>query len=107
MFPLVLLVLLGVAQAALWAHANSVVQAAAAHGAEIAGSYGATAADGEEAAATFVETAGNIDARLVQVQSAEGAGTVTVTVAAPFAFLFGEMSVRAEAVVVKERLEAP
>lgn len=81
-FPVVLLLLLGGVQGALWYHARAVAVAAAQEGARAAALEGATAGAGQAAAAAFVQATGGADVLPgAQVVASRTATTASVTVA--------------------------
>ena len=107
MFPIVLAIVIGIVQAALWAHANSVAQAAADYGAEIAAAYESDAAAGEEAALVFLSQAPAIKDGSATAAIDGATDQVTVSVSASFPSVFGLLGVEASATTVRERLPAP
>lgn len=102
LFPIVVLVVLFIVQAALWSHANAVAQAAAEHGAEVAAAFGASADDGREAATGFLAQAGQINDPVVQAVRVDGQASVTVR--GTFPSVFGRLDVAATTTIVVERV---
>jgi Flp pilus assembly protein TadG len=80
-FPVLLLIIFGGMQGALYYYARSVALAAAQEGSRAAGAETATAGDGQRAASGFVTQAGGADVlRASQVSSSRSATSATVTV---------------------------
>ena len=102
LFPVLILVVLGMFQLALSAHANAVAQAAAERGAEAAASFGASEADGRVAAQDFLVLAGQIDDPRVDVVLTPAAAGVVVRGTYPS--VFGRLDVAASASVPVERV---
>lgn len=104
LFPVLLAIVLGITQTALWAHANAVAQAAAEHGAEVAAAHDSNEAAGELAAETFLAQARAVrDGDAVAVIDT-ASSRVTVTVTATYPSVFGALGVSATTTTVLERL---
>ena len=101
-----MVVLVVMVQVALWAHANSVAQAAAEHGAEVASAFRATEAEGEQAAEGFLANASHMSNVDVDVQRS-AAGVVTVQVRAESPGVFGPLAINATTSLVVERVGPP
>lgn len=102
--PLLLFVIVGIAQAALWAHANSAAQAAADFGAEVASAYDATPRQGQDAAAEFLDQIGNVNNINVEPITFSADGTrLTIVVTGDVPGVVGSLSVRAVSTAVVER----
>jgi hypothetical protein len=78
--PLLLLLILSVAQFALWAHASHIARAAANSGVQTARAYGSTAGAGQQDATTVLDQLAGTVLTHRQVQAERGAATATVTV---------------------------
>jgi len=104
LFPIILVVVLAIFQAALWAHAGAIAQAAADHGAEVAASFGADGAAGESAALDLAAKAGTIGDVVAQTSDDPGSEFVTVQVSGTYPSLFGRLEVHASATTVRERV---
>lgn len=104
LFPIVLVVVLALFQAALWAHAGAVAQAAAEHGAEVAASFGSDDAAGEAAAIDLATKAGTIGDVVASATGDTGSDFVTVRVSGTYPSLFGRLDVEASATTVRERV---
>lgn len=102
LFPVLILVVLGMVQLALSAHANAVAQAAAEHGAEAAASFGGSADDGEVAAQDFLVLAGQIDDP--QIEVFRDTASAAVIVRGSYPSVFGRLEVAASASVPVERV---
>lgn len=108
LFPIIVVILLAAMQLGLWAYANSTAQAAADHGAEVAATYpqGSGVEDGRVSALDFVHRSGLMRTATAEVATLEGVRpSVTVTIRAEFASLFGLLDVRASSTVPFEQLE--
>lgn len=104
LFPVVIAVVLGLVQAALWAHAGAIAQAAADHGVEVASTAGSTDAAGIDAAQDFVANAGMVRDVSVSVSSGADSDLVSMTVSGSYPSVFGSLSVSASSSTVRERL---
>lgn len=107
LFPIVIAVVLGIVQAALWAHAGAVAQAAADHGVEVAALLGSDDETGIAAAQDFLNHAGGLHDVAVSAANPDGSEFVRMTVTGSYPSVFGSMSVRATATTVRERVPAP
>lgn len=104
LFPVLIAVVLGIVQAALWAHAGAVAQAAADHGVEVAALLGSNDAAGIAAAEDFVVNAGALSEVVVSASNADGSQFVEMHVTGSYPTVFGSLSVTATATTVRERL---
>jgi Flp pilus assembly protein TadG len=104
LFPVLLAVVLGIVQAALWAHAGAVAQAAADHGVEVAALLGSDDAAGIAAAEDFVVNAGALSQVVVSASNADDSQLVEMHVTGSYPTVFGSLSVTATATTVRERL---
>ncbi len=104
LFPVLIAVVLGIVQAALWAHAGAVAQAAADHGVEIAALIGSDDAAGVAAAQDFLVHAGSLHDVVVVADNADGSQLVQMQVTGSYPTVFGSLSVTATATTVRERL---
>ncbi len=95
---------LAIVQAALWAHAGAVAQAAADHGVEVAALLGSDDAAGAAAAHDFARNAGTLNGVVVAADNAPGSELVVMTVTGSYPSVFGSLSVSATATTVRERL---
>lgn len=97
--PLLLLMLLGIVQFAVWSHATHIAQAAAAHGLAAARAMGGTAADGHAGAAQVLDQLGDGPLVAPEIDVARGPTTVSVRVAGTASQVvpFLQLPVRAEA----------
>lgn len=95
--PLILFLIIGIAQAALWAHATAVAQAAADFGADIGSTYGADPLAGEEAARQFVAQSGGLNNVVPgsSLSTVAGVDQVTVTIVGEVPSVVGSLTVRA------------
>lgn len=95
--PLILLLIVGIAQAALWAHASAVAQAAADFGADVGSTYRASPDAGPLAARGFVAQSGGLNnaAAVSQQISIDGVAHVTITVTGEVPSVVGALTVRA------------
>jgi Flp pilus assembly protein TadG len=107
LFPVVIAIVLGIVQAALWAHANAVAQAAAEYGAEIAAAYDSDEQAGETAALEFLGQANAIRDGRAQAVIDTTSQRVTVIVTASYPSVFGSLGVSASSTTVLERLPEP
>lgn len=107
LFPILLAIVIGIVQTALWAHATSVAQAAADYGAEIAAAYDSDAPAGEQAALTFLSQASAVRNGSASAAIDTATDQVTVTVNAQYPSVFGLLGIEATATTVRERLPAP
>lgn len=107
LFPIVIAVVLGIVQAALWAHAGAIAQAAADHGVEVAALLGSDDATGIAAAQGFVSSAGGLGNVAVTASNPAGSELVEMTVSGTYPSVFGRLSVTATATTTRERLPAP
>lgn len=99
--------MLGIVQAALWAHAGAVAQAAADHGVEVAALLGSDDAAGIDAARDFVRNAGTLHDVVVTADNADGGQLVEMRVRGSYPTVFGSLSVTATATTVRETLPEP
>lgn len=99
-------VVLGIVQAALWAHAGAIAQAAADHGVEIASLLGSDDEAGIAAAQDFARNAGTLQDVVVSAANAPDSELVEMTVTGSYPSVFGRLSVHASATTVRERLPA-
>lgn len=104
LFPLIIAVVIAIVQAALWAHAGAIAQAAADHGVEVAAALGSSDDAGEAAALDFASNAGTIGNVEVDASNAADSGLVEMTVRGSYPTVFGTRSVTATAVTVREEL---
>jgi Flp pilus assembly protein TadG len=107
--PLLLLILLGIVQLALWSHATHVAQAAAAQGLAATRVQGGTAGAGTDRARQFLQylDGGSLtDTAVHTTRSAERA-TVDIDGVASCVVPFLELRVHAEAVGAVERVDGP
>jgi len=104
LFPVVIAVVLGIVQVALWAHAGAVAQAAADHGAEVAAAFGSSDAAGMAAAQDFAMNAGTITNVAVSANNPSASELVAVTVSGSYPTVFGTKQVSATSTTVRERL---
>jgi Flp pilus assembly protein TadG len=104
LFPVLIAVVLGIVQAALWAHAGAVAQAAADHGVEVAALLGSDDAAGVAAAHDFVVNAGTLTDVAVSASNVDGSQFVEMSVTGSYPTVFGSLSVTASATTVRERL---
>ncbi len=105
LFPVLIAVVLGIVpEAALWAHAGAVAQAAADHGVEVAALLGSDDATGIAAAQDFVVNAGTLSDVVVSASNADGSQFVEMRVTGSYPTVFGSLSVTATAATVRERL---
>jgi len=95
--PLILFLIIGIAQAALWAHASAVAQAAADYGADVGSTYGAAAADGPDAARSFIAQSGGLNgATVVSTSTRVGdVDQVTIVVSGQVPSVVGALTVQA------------
>lgn len=107
LFPIVIAVVLGIVQAALWAHAGAIAQAAADHGVEVASLLGSDDETGVAAAQDFLRNAGGLHDVVVSAANPAGSELVEMTVRGSYPSVFGSLSVTATATTVRERLPAP
>ena len=106
-FPIVLFVVIGIVQTALWAHANSVAQAAADHGAEVAAAFGSDGLAGETAATNFLASVAAVQNATATASTDPTTEQVTMVVTASYPSVFGLLDVRATAVTIRERPGTP
>jgi len=106
LFPVVLAIVLAMFQTALWAHAGSVAQAAAEHGADVAATFGADDAQGTEAAHDYAANAGTIRDVAVTASNAPNSELVSVTVTGTYPSVFGSLSISSTATAVRERVSS-
>ncbi len=104
LFPVLIAVVLGIVQAALWAHAGAVAQAAADHGVEVAALLGSDDVAGIAAAHDFVVNAGTLSEVVVSASNSDGSQFVEMQVTGSYPTVFGSLSVTATATTVRERL---
>lgn len=107
LFPIVIAMVLGIVQAAMWAHAGAVAQAAADHGVEVAALLGSDDSTGVAAAQDFVRNAGTLRDVSVSASNPPDSELVSMTITGSYPSVFGSMSVSATATTVRERLPAP
>lgn len=95
--PLLLLLIIGIAQAALWAHATAVAQAAADFGADIGATYRADQTAGDEAAKQFIAQSGGLNNAVAKsdFSTIGGVEQLTVVVSGNVPSVVGSLSVRA------------
>ena len=106
-FPVVLLLIFGGVQGALWYHARSVAMAAAQEGARAAGAEGGNPAAGEAAATAFLDSAGGsgvLTGPGVHVTRSATEATATVTGTAPTVLPGMRLAVDQSASVPVERI---
>ena len=107
LFPIVIAVVLAIVQAALWAHAGAIAQAAADHGVEVAASFGSSDAAGIAAAEGFVANAGMVRDVRVTATNPPNSDVVEMTVAGSYPSVFGMWTVSATALTVREQVPQP
>ncbi len=107
--PLLLLILLGVVQFALWSHATHVAQAAAAQGLAAARVQGGTAGAGTDRAREFLRRldGGSLTDTAVHATRSPEQATVDIDGVASSVVPFLELRVHAEAAGAVERIEGP
>lgn len=106
-FPVVLLLIFGGVQGALWYHARSVAMAAAQEGARAAGAEGGNPGAGEAAATAFLDSVGGsgvLTGAGVDVTRSATEATATVTGTAPTVLPGMGLAVAQSASVPVERL---
>lgn len=101
---MIIAVVLGIVQAALWAHAGAVAQAAADHGVEVAALLGSDDATGIAAAQDFARNAGTLSNVVVSADNADGSELVEMQITGTYPTIFGSLSVTASATTIRERL---
>ena len=105
-FPLLMLLTLGIVQAGLWLHARNVAQRAATAAVEVArGSYG-TAGDGEQRARELAAAAGLTDV-VVHVDRGPQRVTAEVSAHATLVLDLGLGAIRETASGPRERVSTP
>lgn len=102
--PLILFLIIGIAQGALWAHATAVAQAAADHGADVGSTYDAPADSGKVAAEAFALQAGGLNNPVAAPTTVTigGIEQVTITVTGEVPSLVGPLSVQATSTSPRE-----
>jgi Flp pilus assembly protein TadG len=107
--PLLLLILLGVVQFALWSHATHVAQAAAAQGLAATRVQGGTAGAGRDRAQQFLRQldSGSLTDIAVHATRSLEQATVDIDGAASSVVPFLELRVHAEAAGAVERVDEP
>jgi hypothetical protein len=105
-FPVLMLITLGVIQAGIWIHGHSVAGHAAAAGVDIArGSYGSV--DEARATATALATAGGLHDVTVQARRAGGNAEVVVSGSAPLMLDLGLARITEHATSPLEKVTRP
>ncbi|RYZ25792.1 MAG: pilus assembly protein [Propionibacteriaceae bacterium] len=105
-FPLLMLLMLGIVQAGLWLHARNVAQRAATAAVDVArGSYG-TAGEGEERARDLAASAGLTDV-VVRVDRGPQRVTAVVSAHATLVLDLGLGSIEETATGPRERVSVP
>lgn len=94
-------------QAALWAHAGAVAQAAADHGVEVAATLGSDDEAGIAAAESFVRNAGSLSSARILAANPADSELVSMTVIGTYPSVFGSMTVTASATTTRERVPQP
>lgn len=96
--------MIGIAQAALWAHATAVAQAAADFGADVGATYRADSTSGEEAARQFVAQSGGLNQPVVQSHRSTigGVEQLTISIVGEVPSVVGSLKVEATSTAVLE-----
>lgn len=99
--PVLFALVLGIAQAAIWAHANNVAQGAADYAAEVASAYGSSPEEGVAAGNAVVSGSGLLKQAVVGVHVE--IDTVVVSVEGNYPTVFGRWAVVAHSEAIREQ----